>query len=392
MGNIQAEIDRIGGAKTTLEEYLRARGVVVDASSRIDVLAGKLQEIANLSLTGISITTPPTKVEYRAGEIFDPTGMVVTATFSNGAELVIANYATAPAGALEVGTTSITVSLSFNGETKTATQAITVTIKQSMTYSGAHTVKEITVSGVTYNQYTITGSGTLTVEGTYNNVAVWICGGGAHGTDVSKSYDDRGYGGAGAYAASFDGQTLTGEYAVTVGAAQGATSFGTLLSANAISGRNGGSGGGGAGGYLSLDDQQTGLPGYSGGSGDGQSKVPFGDTATFKPHCAGGGGGGYFCGTDHNYFSGGTGGTNGGGGAAGKYTSNSNQPGGSGGNYGGGTGGSSSNGGGNNGSSATFYGSGGGGGGLKVVPYTWTPDSGSGGYGYQGVVYIRVPV
>lgn len=264
--------------------------------------------------------------------------------------------------------------------------------KATITYTGTHTTEPYTADGKAYTLYKLTGSGTLSVKGRAKGVDIWLCGGGAHGTDVSNSYDDRGYGGAGAYAASLDGQALTGEYTVTVGAAQGATSFGTLLTANAVSGRNGGSGGGGAGGYLSLDDQQTGLPGYSGGSGDGQSKVPFGDTTTFNPHCAGGGGGGYFRGTDHNYFSGGVGGTNGSGGAAGKYTSNSNQPGGSGGNYGGGTGGSSSNSGGNSGSSATFYGSGGGGGGLKVVPYTWTPDSGSGGAGYQGIVYVRVPV
>lgn len=263
--------------------------------------------------------------------------------------------------------------------------------KAKITYSGTHTTESYTANGKTYTLYKITGSGTLTVKGRAKGVAVWLCGGGANGTNLSNVYDDRGYGGAGAYAASTENQTLSGTYTVTVGAAQGATSFGTLLSVNAVSGRNGGSGGGGAGGYTS--DTNSGMPasGYVGGTGDGLSKYPFGDSVAFHPHCAGGGGGAYYRGSDLQWFTGGAGGSNGGGGGAGMYSQSSSLSGGIGGNYGGGAGGSSSNSGGNGGSSAKFYGSGGGGGGCKVVPYTWSPDSGSGGAGYQGIVYIRVP-
>ena len=300
------------------------------------------------------------------------------------------DYAVSPS-TLTLDITAVTLTVSFGGGTKTVSQAVTVQELKSMSYSGAHTVKEITVGGVTYTQYPITGSGTLPVEGTYHDAAIWQCGGGANGTNLSSSYDDRGYGGAGAYAASAENQTLSGAYAVTVGAAQGATSFGTLLSVNAVSGRNGGSGGGGAGGYRDPSSSSTNVSGYGGGSGDGQSKVPFGDSATFNPHCAGGGGGAYYRGSDLQWFTGGAGGSNGGSGGAGRYSDSSSLSGGSGGNYGGGAGGSSSNSGGNGGSGARFYGSGGGGGGCKVVPYTWSPDSGSGGSGYQGVVYIRVP-
>lgn len=390
MGNIQPEITRIAGAKTTLGDYLKANGVAVAAGEKIDVLAGKLSDISSLTLESLSITTPPTQTEYTAGDSFNPAGMVVAANFSNGASLSITNYTCSPA-ALTASDTAVTVSLTFGSETKSVQQPVTVNELKSMSYSGTHTVKEITVGGVTYTQYTITGSGTLTVEGTYNDAAIWLCGGGANGTNLSSSYDDRGYGGAGAYAASAENQTLSGTYAVTVGAAQGATSFGTLLSVNAVSGRNGGSGGGGAGGYNSDIDSGTYPSGYGGGSGDGQSKIPFGDSTTFNPHCAGGGGGAYYRGSDLQWFTGGAGGSNGGSGGAGRYSDSSTLSGGSGGNYGGGAGGSSSNSGGNGGSSARFYGSGGGGGGCKVVPYTWSPDSGSAGSGYQGVVYIRVP-
>ena len=43
-----------------------------------------------------------------------------------------------------------------------------------------------------------------------------------------------------------------------------------------------------------------------------------------------------------------------------------------------------------NGTGATFYGSGGGGGGSHVNAYV-EASPGSGGAGYQGVVYLRVP-
>ena len=166
--------------KPTLGDYLRAKGVTVDASARIDVLAGQLADIASLTLTAITITTPPAKTAYNAGETFDPAGMIATANFSNGAALAVTNYSV-PTGALEAGVTSITVSLAFGDETKTATQTITVQEKKSMSYSGMHTTKSITSGGVEYTLYTITGSGMLTVEGEFADTAIWLCGGGANG-------------------------------------------------------------------------------------------------------------------------------------------------------------------------------------------------------------------
>lgn len=79
-----------------------------------------------IKLTGIAITTPPTKTSYKAGEVFDPAGMVVTSTYSNGAKLTNPSYTFSPAGALSAGDTAITITYTEGGVTKTATQAITV--------------------------------------------------------------------------------------------------------------------------------------------------------------------------------------------------------------------------------------------------------------------------
>ena len=241
--------------------------------------------------------------------------------------------------------------------------------KASITYTGTHTTQTITSGGVSYTLYTITGSGTLTVKGSQKNADVWICGGGANGTA-------GGAGGAGAYCAQYNAQTLSGSYTFAVGAATGASSVtrnsATIYTANGATDKNGGTGGGGR------------------GKGDGLSKYPFGDSTTYKCHCAGGGGGMSVNHTDMgspttSYV--GSGGSNG---LAGGYGDST-----AGGTYGGGKGGYASAGPSespfaSNGSAASFYGGGGGGGGYANDLWMGTA-TGAGGAGYQGVVYIRIP-
>lgn len=82
--------------------------------------------VVGIKLTGIAITTPPTKTAYKVGETFDPDGMVVTATYSNGAKLTSPSYTFSPAGALTASDTAITITYTEGGVTKTATQSITV--------------------------------------------------------------------------------------------------------------------------------------------------------------------------------------------------------------------------------------------------------------------------
>lgn len=81
------------------------------------------------TLTGISITTAPTDTTYTAGESFDPTGMVVKAAYSDSTQATLnaGAYTYTPNGALTANDTTITVSYTEGGVTKTATQAITVT-------------------------------------------------------------------------------------------------------------------------------------------------------------------------------------------------------------------------------------------------------------------------
>ena len=255
--------------------------------------------------------------------------------------------------------------------------------KAKIAYSGTCTTESYTADGQAYTLYKITGSGTLTVKGRAKGVAIWLCGGGANGSQS---------GGGGAYCAQYNAQTLSGSYTFAIGAATGTSSItqnsATVYTANGATGKNGGTGGG-SGEYWSR----------AGDTGDGITKYPFGDTTNFDPHCAGGGGGSgvYYTGNYEEYNDqtrqGGKGGTNGG--AGGRASTNTvySWSDAAGGNKGGGTGGAK-----RSGSAATFYGSGGGGGGCDGDIYGYVEGSGfphnkyySGGAGYQGIVYLRVP-
>lgn len=77
-------------------------------------------------LTGISVTTAPGKTTYTEGETFDKTGMVITATYSDGSTKPVEGYTFKPSGALSVADTAVEISYTENGETKTATLTVKV--------------------------------------------------------------------------------------------------------------------------------------------------------------------------------------------------------------------------------------------------------------------------
>ena len=94
--------------------------------------------IGQVVITGITITTPPTKVEYVEGDQIDTTGMVVTATYSDGSTKVVKAadeyIEVIPLKNLKVTDTFITVKhTESDGTVKTTTQPITVKGKVTLT-------------------------------------------------------------------------------------------------------------------------------------------------------------------------------------------------------------------------------------------------------------------
>ena len=126
------------------------------------------QNITVVYLTSIAITNPPTYTSYYDDEIFNTAGMEVTANYSDSTSAVITTYSVSPSGTLPYGTTSVTISYSEGGITKTTTQNVSVSIR---TYD--YTNSTVITSGGTYN---LSGLGA-----THRNIRVVCIGGGTGG-------------------------------------------------------------------------------------------------------------------------------------------------------------------------------------------------------------------
>lgn len=120
----------------------------------------------DIVLQSIEITTPPNKVTYNAGEVFDNTGMLVTAYYNFGLSQTVTGYTISPSGALTGEITEITVNYSEGGIVKNTTYPITVNRNTGIITINPNTIfldenTQSTVVEVVYN-----GDGELTVENT----------------------------------------------------------------------------------------------------------------------------------------------------------------------------------------------------------------------------------
>ena len=73
-------------------------------------------------INSLSITTPPSKIEYNEGESFDKTGMIVKANLNNNKSYEIKDYTISPSGALTTSNKEVTIS--YGG--KSVKQSISV--------------------------------------------------------------------------------------------------------------------------------------------------------------------------------------------------------------------------------------------------------------------------
>lgn len=276
-------------------------------------------------------------------------------------------------------------------------------------FSGDYTVSQVELDGATYNLYTLTSAGELTIN---DSVQYWMCGGGAspaygttHGSvseNTGTYYTCGGFGGGGGLVKS--GTLEAGDYVIEIGAGGDVNASGSYTSISTLDGSttyyaNGapvsvasraGSGGGGRGQIYSNGTAATNAISRAGQSGAGEPTIPFGITELLQ-HCAGGGGGlAMVVGTDgtRKFASAGGGGSNGSQGGSSSASLSTSWSRGYGGTYGGGNGGGNSS---SAGTNATFYGGGGGGG----FAYYYLDGSDAGRYksgsGYQGVCYLLIP-
>ncbi|MCH3977015.1 MAG: bacterial Ig-like domain-containing protein [Bacilli bacterium] len=72
-------------------------------------------------LSSISVDSQPTKTAYFEGEVFDKSGLVVTANFDDNTSSDVTELVTISPSVMSVGVTSITLTYTFDGVEKTAT-------------------------------------------------------------------------------------------------------------------------------------------------------------------------------------------------------------------------------------------------------------------------------
>jgi DNA-binding protein YbaB len=114
---------------------------------------------AGVTLTSIKVTDLPTKTNYLVGEAFEPTGLVVTGTYSDGTTKAETGYILSGADTGSSGPKTVTVTLSGK------TAAFTITVNPALVSIAVtrNPTKNAYVIGETFNR---TG---LEVTGTYSD-------------------------------------------------------------------------------------------------------------------------------------------------------------------------------------------------------------------------------
>lgn len=81
---------------------------------------------SNIHLSKIEIISPPEKINYKHGEQFSSTGMIIQASYSNGATKMVTDFTCLPSRALKFTDEKITVVYAENGITRSVEQPISV--------------------------------------------------------------------------------------------------------------------------------------------------------------------------------------------------------------------------------------------------------------------------
>lgn len=136
----QVKIQDISNNETTIEKIEQTIKINAEETEE------EGQEGTEKTLESIEITKGPDKIAYTEGEKFDPTGMVVTAKYSDETSKVVTDYTYAPKAELGKNDTKITVSYTEDGVTKTDDIEITVKEKAAQ---GKEEGKEDTGKGQT---------------------------------------------------------------------------------------------------------------------------------------------------------------------------------------------------------------------------------------------------
>ena len=122
-----------------------------------------------IKLSAIAVITAPAKTIYTVGDTFDPAGMVVKATYSNGATANVTGYTCSPTALNTVGTQAITVSYTERGVTKTVTLTVTVeplpAVGTALNDCSWEDISKIAAAGLASTYWSVGATKTITING-----------------------------------------------------------------------------------------------------------------------------------------------------------------------------------------------------------------------------------
>lgn len=121
--------------------------------------------------TSLAVTTNPNQMTYLVGQSFDPTGMVVTATYSDGSQKVVTGYTYSPTGALTAQDTTISISYTDTGTTVGTTLGITVNaINTTLNNNSWDVISYVSAQSQGANYWAVGDSKQVIINGTIGTI------------------------------------------------------------------------------------------------------------------------------------------------------------------------------------------------------------------------------
>ncbi len=140
----ETTLNGVGSTKFSLPENTGTWEVTATlnghTASAVVEVTGAMQYNVDLVITSsVAVTHAPTKTTYNVGETFDPTGLVVTATYADGTTEDVTDGCTFSPTVMAASTTAVTIKYQRAGVTVTTTQAVTVLEMSSISVTTAPT-------------------------------------------------------------------------------------------------------------------------------------------------------------------------------------------------------------------------------------------------------------
>lgn len=138
----ETTLNGVGSTKFSLPENTGTWEVTATlnghTASAVVEVTGAMQYNVDLVITSsVAVTHAPTKTTYNVGETFDPTGLVVTATYADGTTEDVTDGCTFSPTVMAASTTAVTIKYQRAGVTVTTTQAVTIRTLSSISVTTA---------------------------------------------------------------------------------------------------------------------------------------------------------------------------------------------------------------------------------------------------------------